>query len=693
MKKISLLLLLSILLFSCNESNIMKQEVFKLNNPDFSLGILTPEILWSLGRIGETELSPDGTKVLYAVSFYSIEQNRSKRELYVIDLQNNTTTQLTHNNYNEYSPTWRPDGEKIGFLAAKNGVFQLWEMNTDGTGTKAITNSKSDVTNYIYSPINNKILYTSDVKVGQDVSDMYPNLPDADVKIYTDLLERHWDTWEDKNFSHIFVADYNNSQLTNITDIMPDEPYDTPMHPFDGIENITWSPDGSKIAYSCKKMTGMQYAISTNSDVYVYDVNSKVTVNLSEGNLGYDKNPVFSNSGDKIAWESMERDGYEADKIRIFVHDFSSNQTVNLSDNFDQNAFQFAWNKDDSKLYFLSGKQATVQLYSLDFSTNEIKQITEGTFNITSFKLADNFAIANRMSMSSPIEIYKVDLSTGDFTQLSFVNKEMLDKITLGKVEKRWITTTDNKKMLTWIIYPPNFDANKKYPTLLYCQGGPQSAVSQFFSYRWNFQMMAANGYIVVAPNRRGLPSFGQEWNEQISKDYGGQNMQDYFSAIDSMAKEPFVDETKLGAVGASYGGLSVYWLAGNHQKRFKAFIAHDGIFDFTSMYGTTEELWFVNWDLGGSYWNKDSVNCYDASPNLFVKNWDTPILIVQGGRDFRVPDGQAFEAFTAAKLQGLDAELLYLPNENHWVLKPQNGILWQYEFKNWLDKYLKTDN
>jgi len=694
MKQLTLIfsVFIAILFFSCNENELLKEEIFQFNEPDFSSGVLTSEILWSFGRIGETELSPDKTKVLYAMSYYSIAQNKSTRDFYVIDLQDNTTSQITHNNFNEYSPTWRPDGKKIGFLAANNGAFQIWEMNPDGSNVKCISNIENGVSNFRYSPSGDKILFTSDVKIYQSENEIYPDLPKANVKIITDLSFRHWDTWEDDYFSHIFYANYDasSSEISNIIDIMPDEPWDTPIKPFDGLENIVWSPDGSKIAYSCKKQEGVDYAVSTNSDIYIYDINANNTVNLSDGIMGFDKNPVFSNSGNKIVWESMERDGYEADKVRIFIHDFTSTQTTNYSENFDQNAYSFSWSDDDAKLFFISGIKATQQIFSLDFGSNNFTQITEGVHNFTSYIYAGDFSIANKMSMSSPIEIFKVDLNSGAETQISFVNDDMLNKITMGEVEERWITTTDNKKMLTWIIYPPNFDSSKKYPTLLYCQGGPQSAVSQFFSYRWNFQMMAANDYIIVAPNRRGLPSFGQEWNEQISRDYGGQNMQDYLSAIDSMVKEPFVDETKLGAIGASYGGLSVFWLAGNHQNRFKTFIAHDGIFNFTSMYGTTEELWFVDWDLGGAYWNKDSVNSYDASPHLFVDNWDTPILIVQGGTDFRVPEGQAFEAFTAAKMKGLDAELLYFEDENHWILSPQNGIVWQSEFFKWLDKYLK---
>ncbi len=694
--KILFVLLFSSFIFGCSvkQKPQKPKQSFEANNPDFSGGVMTPEILWSLGRISEISLSPDQSTVVFGVSFYSIKQNKSKRELYTIDLSTDSTKQLTNNNFNEYSPTWRPDGEKIGFLAPdNNGIMQIWEINPDGTELKMITKEPKDITAFRYAPTDDKILFTHDVKIKPSTKDLYPDLPKANARIITDLMFRHWDVWEDNYFSHVFVADYNatTSDVTNITDLMPKEPFDVPMKPFDGVENINFSPDGKFIAYTCKKLEGVKYALSTNSDIYLYNIKTKKTINFSAPNKGYDKNPVFSHDGKKIAWESMQRAGFEADKNRIMIKDIETGKTVNYSKNFDQNASQFAWTKDDKSLYFISGIKATYQIFKLNLDTKKITQVTHGVHNYVSFDLGNDFAIAGIQSMSSPTAIFKTNLKNGDEKQISSVNTKMMKKITLGRVEKRWITTTDNKQMLTWVIYPPNFNPNKKYPTLLYCEGGPQSAVSQFFSYRWNFQMMAAKGYIIVAPNRRGLPTFGQAWNDEISKDYGGQNMKDYLSAIDAVSKEPYVDKNRLGAVGASYGGLSIFWLAGHHQKRFKVFIAHDGIFDFVSMYGSTEELWFVNWDLGGPYWNKTPKNSYSASPNLYVKNWDTPILIIQGGHDYRVPETQAFEAFTAAKLMGVDAELLYFPEESHWVLKPQDGILWQREFFKWLDKYLKN--
>jgi dipeptidyl aminopeptidase/acylaminoacyl peptidase len=436
----------------------------------------------------------------------------------------------------------------------------------------------------------------------------------------------------------------------------------------------------------------MEYAVSTNSDIFLYTLEDGKTVNISEGMMGYDQAPVFSPDGKKIAWQSMERDGYEADKLRLIIYDTQSGSKKDYSENFDQNSEGLAW-ADNETLYFISDIKATDEIYKLSLQDGKITRVTDGIHNYTGVLPAGDKLIATRMSMSMPVEIYAVDPGNGKDTQLTFTNKELLDKLALGRVEKRWIKTTDNKDMLTWIIYPSNFDSTKKYPTLLFCEGGPQSTVSQFWSYRWNFQIMAANDYIIVAPNRRGLPGFGKEWLEQISGDYGGQNMKDYLSAIDAMAKESYVNKDKLGCVGASYGGFSVYWLAGNHEKRFKAFIAHDGMFNLESQYLETEEMWFVNWDLGGPFWdknNKIAQRSYANSPHRFVQNWDTPILCIHGELDYRIVATQGMQAFNAAVLRGIPAQLLYFPDENHWVLKPQNGILWQRTYFNWLDKWLK---
>jgi dipeptidyl aminopeptidase/acylaminoacyl peptidase len=431
--------------------------------------------------------------------------------------------------------------------------------------------------------------------------------------------------------------------------------------------------------------------VSTNSDVFIYDIATKTTINISEGMKGYDRNPLFSPDGSKLAWNSMEREGYESDRNRIMIHDFNTNTTYELTEGLDRNAGHFEWSEDGSKMYFLSGEQATAQLYEINLKNKELRQITSGDHDYVDFAFAGNRIIGGRMSMSQPVELFSINPKNGKTEQLTRINEEKLNSIELGRVEKRWIKTTDNKDMLTWVIYPPDFDPTKKYPTLLYCQGGPQSTVSQFFSYRWNFQLMAANGYIVVAPNRRGLPSFGQEWNEQISGDWGGQAMKDYLSAIDAVKQEPYVDEERLGAVGASFGGYSVYWLAGNHDNRFKALIAHCGLFNLTSWYGTTEELFFANWDLGGPYWEDELQDEYERfSPHTYVENWTAPILVIHGEKDFRVPVSEGIQAFHAAQIRNVPSRFLYFPEEGHWVLSPQNGVLWHRVFFDWLDQWMK---
>jgi dipeptidyl aminopeptidase/acylaminoacyl peptidase len=654
--------------------------------------IMTPEVLWSFGRLSEAEISPDKKTILFGIAYYSKEQNKGNRELYTMSSEGGEMKQITKTAKSEYNAKWRPDGKRIGFLSPESGDMQIWEMNSDGTDRKQISNIKGGVTGFEYSPDQSKILYTAEVDLVKDVADTYPDLPKANARIINDLMYRHWDTWTD-SYSHIFTADYNGTALSNDLDIMKGEEFDSPTKPFGGEEEISWTPDSKSIAYTCVKKKGKEYAVSTNSEIYLYNLADKTVKNLTEGMPGYDKAPVFSPDGKKMAWSSMARDGYESDKNRLFVMDLASGQKSDYTQNFDQNAEGLSWSDDGKSIYFISDFQARDQIYQLNVDTKEIKAITNGDHNYVSVAECGNSLIAIKQSMSMPNEIFSVDSKTGTEKQISFVNKDIFDQLALAKTEARWIKTVDGKQMLVWVIYPPHFDATKKYPTLLYCEGGPQSTVSQFWSYRWNFQMMAADGYVVVAPNRRGLPGFGQAWNEEISGDYGGLNMQDYLTAIDEMKKEPFVDGNHLGCVGASYGGFSVYWLAGHHNKRFKAFIAHDGMFNLEAQYTETEEMWFVNWDLGGPYWdknNKIAQKSYENSPHKFVDKWDTPILVIHGGKDYRIPDTQGMSAFDAAVMRGVPAEFLYFPEENHWVLAPQDGILWQRTFKGWLDKYLK---
>ncbi len=651
---------------------------------------LKAEHLWQMVRVDDIQVSPDGNMILYGVTRYDLTTNKGNRDLYLLPVSGGDPVQLTDFEGHELNGLWRPDGRKIGFLSAKNGLMQLWEINPDGTGLQQVSDVPDGMNGFAYAPDLDHLLYCKDVKLDQTPQDIHPDLPKTNVMIWDDLMYKHWNAWHDYAYSHIFVATYDPAgKIGQGKDIMEGEPFDTPMNPFGGMEQINWSPDGKKIAYVCKKMKGKEYALRTNSEIYLYDLESGQTTNLSEGIMGYDHDPVFSNDGTKLVWKSMATDGYEADKERMMLLNLETGNRKDLSENFNQNCSGFAWSDDDQTLYFISGYHATYQIYSFHMPGGTITQITSGVHDYTSIAVAGPFLIGTRMSMSMPTEIFRVSLD-GNETQLSFTNAELLSTIKMGEVKERWVKTTDNKDMLVWVIYPPFFDPSKSYPALLYCQGGPQSAVSQFWSYRWNFQMMAANDYIVVAPNRRGLPTFGQEWNDQIVGDYGGQNMQDMLSAIDALAKEPYVDKNRLGAVGASYGGYSVLWLAGHHEKRFKAFISHCGIFNFESMYGSTEEYFFVNHDYEGPYWERPKPTSYSFSPHLSVDKWDTPIMLITGGYDFRIPYTQSLEAFNAAQLLGIPSRLMFFPEESHFVLKPQNAVLWQREFFKWLDTYLK---
>ena len=651
---------------------------------------VTPELLWKLGRVNDVQISPDGKWIVYPVTRYDIESNKGSSDLYLLSSEGGTPVRLTNTPFSEFNVCWRPDGKKIGYISTESGSAQIWEMNPDGTGKVKISAFDGDVNLFSYAPDMKHIVFATQVKLDKTPQEIYPDLPKANVRIIDDLMYRHWDSWSDYTYSHVFISDYSDGSLSGASDLMENGRYNSPLAPGGGIEQLAWSPDGTKLAYTCRKQTGKAEALSTNSDIFIYDINAHTTVNISEGMLGYDQDPVFSPDGKKIVWSSMKTAGFESDKKRIMLYDFATLTITDLSVDFDQSSSNFMWEKDGKTLYFISGVNATYQIYCMDVNTRKIRQITKGWHDYTAFVMNQKNLIGLKMSHSMPTEIYSVDKKRGTEKQLSYTNSEVWDKIEKGKTKEVWVTTTDKKKMLVWVILPPGFDSTKKYPAILFCEGGPQSAVSQFFSYRWNFQIMAANDYIVIAPNRRGLPTFGQEWNDQISLDYGGQNMKDYLSAVDSIKKWSCVDAEKMGAVGASYGAYSVYWLAAHHDKRFKSFIAHCGMFNFESWYGTTEEYWFPNHDLGGPYWAYPKPKSYDFSPHLFVGNWDTPILVISGGYDFRIPYTQSMEAFNAAQLRGIPSKFLFFPEESHFVLKPQNSILWQREFFKWLDKYLK---
>src|SRR6266498_182624 len=613
---------------------------------------MTPELLWKLGRVTGVGISKDGKYVVYSVSTPDADSNKSKKKSYLMPV-------------------------------------------TGGTATE-VKNPDSLVNNKNLSPEGKYLLSNKEVKVKKiSGSDYYPELTKSNAYIFDDLNQRHWDVWEDGKFDHVFVTPVGKPEEAK--DIMPDEPFDCPQKPFGGDEDYVWNPDGQHVVYVTKKKYGKDYAVSTNTDLYEYDVATGVTRNLTEGREGYDISPSYSKSG-TLAWLSMKREGYEADKQDIVAS--TGMGVVNLTKLRDDIFVEgFRWSDDGRTIFFWAPINGTEQLFEVDYTgatqkVPDVRQITNGDFDINGIVgQTGNVLIVSRMDMNHATELYAVDIGNGNMKKLTYVNDSVYDSIGRCKTERRWITTTDNKKMLVWVIYPPDFDSSKKYPTLLYCQGGPQVALTQYYSFRWNFQLMASQGYIIVAPNRRGMPGHSTKWNEQISKDWGGQVMKDYLSAIDAVSKEKFVDKDRLGCVGASYGGYSVYMLAGIHKNRFKTFIAHDGIFDTKYMYGTTEEMWFVNWDYGGPYWDKTNVAAQKAynqfNPSSFVDKWNTPIMIVQGGKDYRVPIEQGLQAFQAAQLRGIKSKLLYLPDENHWVLSAQNALVWQHEFYKWLEETL----
>lgn len=693
MKKLFLLSLIIIASFSCKKQEVTPDAAaISQVIPEVENGIMDNSSLWYFGRIGEFRVSPDNKNLLMTVSYYDIDENRGNSEVYLIDLESKEKTRITHTPASEFNIRWKPDGESVGFLYPDdNKQIQLFEMDVNGRNRKQVSNIEGGISGFEYSPDLQNILYIANVAKTPTLSQLYPDKPKANVRIIDELMYRHWDRWV-TSYTHIFVAPYSEN-ITEGIDIMKDEPWESPVRPFGGMEQITWSPDGKSIVYTCRKLKGLEYAKSTNTDLYRYYLDTGETENLTEGMPGYDMNPSFSPDGRKMAWESMERPGYEADKHRLFILDLETGEKTYMLQDFDAMVYNINWSEDGEVIYFTTDWLGSKEVFSVNLNNDEPVRITEGIHNYTGISIAGEKLIAGKQSMSQPTELYILDPETGEDEEISFVNREYLAKINMGNVEKRMIKTTDGKDMLTWIVYPPDFDPEKQYPALLYCQGGPQGMVSQFWSYRWNFQMMAANGYIIVAPNRRGVPGFGMEWLEQISGDYGGQNIKDYLSAIDEMAKEPYIDENRLGAVGASYGGYSVFHLAGIHNKRFKAFISHCGIFNFDAQYLETEELWFPDWDYSGAFWETDKPNVwrsYQASPHHNVEKWDTPILIIHGEYDFRISYTQSMQAFNAAQILGVPSKLLLFPDENHWVLKPQNAIIWQTEFFDWLDKYLK---
>lgn len=688
-------IVMSTTLLATTAAGVAAEEAI-IDKPDFKStdGKYTIEVLEALGSVKDPVVSPDKKKILYGVSYESVEQNKSNLDLYTMDINGQNKTRITRTARSESNATWIADGSKIAFIYPVDDVPQLWIMNSDGTDRHAVSSVEKGIQGFLFSPDETKVIMIGTVKYSREAKDIYPDLPKATGRVIDDLMYKHWDEWVTE-IPHPLLGDFDGNAVSNVIDIMQDEPYESPMKPFGGIESFAWAPDSKELIYVSRKKTGMEYSLSTNSDLYLYNVADKSTRNLTEGMMGYDTNPAYSPDGKYVAWLSMEHDGYESDKNRIFILDRLTGVKTDLTTDWDYTADAIAWNVDSKSLYFIAPKDGVTPIFNIDLK-KKVRVIADGTCDYATLSPVDKKTLVTmRHSMLAPNEIFSVNVKDGKLTQLTEVNTELLASVKMPTVEKRMVPTTDGKEMTTWVVYPPEFDPSRKYPAILYCQGGPQQPVSQFWSTRWNLALMGANGYVVIAPNRRGLPGFGTEWNAQISGDYPGQNMKDYLSAVDDMKKESYIDGAHIGAVGASYGGFSVYWLAGNHDKRFACLIAHAGIFNTEAQYLETEEMWFANWDLGGPFWDKDNKvaqRTFASSPHRFVDKWDAPILITHGEYDFRILASQGMQAFNAARLRGVPAEMVIFPDENHWILKPQNAVMWQRVFFRWLDRWLKTD-
>lgn len=708
----------------CICSHINAQEDVNIGKSNIKIegGRMTPEALWAMGRIAGASASPDGKQVVYQTGYYSVRANKSHQVICIVDADGKNNRQLTTSSKSETDPTWIDNGKSIAYLSGG----ELWTMNADGTNRRQLSKSGGAIEGFKFSPDSKQVILIKSLPFNEVIEKRHADLPKSTGRVVNDLMYRHWDHYVE-SIQHPFLADVTPEGITEGTDILQGEPFECPGEPFGGVEQLAWSPDGKQIAYTCRKKTGTQYSISTDTDIYLYNIGTRETKNLckqpgyvapvvditkslrnqavnspenvEKNNPGYDQNPQFSPDGKYIAWQSMARDGYESDRNRLCVYNLETGEKKYVTETFDSNVDGFCWMNDSKTISFIGVWHGCVNAYQTNLR-GDVRQITDNWADITSIQpIGKKDLLITRQSMSAPTDIYVVtpgkEAKKTKIQAITSENKQILDQLHLGKVQQRWAKTTDGKDLMYWVMLPSDFDENKKYPTLLFCEGGPQSPVSQFWSYRWNIQIMAANGYVVVLPNRRGLPGFGSEWNEQISGDWTGQCMKDYLTAIDDAAANlPYVDKDRLGAVGASFGGFSVYFLAGHHDKRFKAFISHDGAFNLEAMYTETEENWFSNWEYDDAYWNKDltlnAKRTYENSPHRFVDKWDTPILCIHGELDYRINATQGMSAFNAARMRGIPAQLLIFPDENHWVLKPQNGILWQRTFFGWLDKWLK---
>ncbi len=715
----NILKLFSIAAIMSIATEVSAQDVAPIRKADIKLqsDLMTPEVLWAMGRIGSTAISPKGDKIAYTVSYYSVEQNRSQSVIYLMNADGSDQRLLTQGEKGEGQPTFIHGGERLAYVCGG----ALWSMNLDGGDRKQLTHEGQEVDGYLFSPDEKHVILIHDVPATTSIQPREADLPKATGLVIDDMNYKHWDHYV-TSIPHPFLASYDGNKVSeHAKDLLEGEPYECPSVPFGGAEQLAWSPDSKLIAYESRKKVGVDYAISTDTDIFLYNVETGETTNLckpagyvepvsdpmlslekqaknqstTDINAGYDRDPQFSPDGTMLAWKSMKRDGYESDRDRLCVLTLATGEKRYVTESLDEAVEEFVWGKDNASFYFVSIWRGRILPYTTNLK-GEVKPLLSGDYDygdISIMPKGDQLLI-KRHSISAPDDLYMITLpkKKGEptVTQLTHENDHILSQLALGEVKERMVKTSDGKEELCWVIYPSHFDPSKKYPTLLFCEGGPQNPVSQFWSYRWNFQIMAAHGYLIIAPNRRGLPGFGTEWLEEISGDYPGQCMKDYLSAIDDISTEPYVDSDHLGCVGASFGAYSVYWLAGNHEKRFKAFISHDGIFNFHQQYNETEEQWFTNWDLEGSPDRVPNAKAYAMSPHLYIDKWDTPILCIHGEKDYRIMHTQGESAFTAARMHGVPAELLIFPDENHWVLKPQNGILWQRTFFRWLDKWLK---
>ena len=695
MRKIVIILAAAMLVMAGCKKKQESESIIGRPSVTVQDGRFTPELMWKLGKMGEYALSPDGSKIAYTTTFYDMAQNKGNAEIYLIPTDGKSEAmRLTNTSQSEFNPVWLNASTLL--FARGNDICSI---DIDSKAEKVLATIESGLEGFKVSPDGTQILYISDLPVRRpdDINKLYTGLDQTTGRINEDLMYRHWDNWVDE-YPHIFLTSLQNGKVDveKALDVIGNNAFECPMRPWGGVEQFNFSPDGKHIAYTCRKKTGKEYSLSTNSDIYVYTIATGETVNLSEGIMGYDQNPVFSHDGTKLAWESMEHDGYESDKLRLMVYDFATGTKTDYTEAFDYGVSSISWSDDDAQMLAVVMYRGTNEIFAFDVASKAIRQVTKGTHDINGFTLSGNDIYANEVSMQHSSEIFHYTLADTNQagTQLTNINTEVLSLVRMGRTEPHWIPTSDGKEMLVWLIYPFNYDSTKTYPALLFCEGGPQSMVSQFWSTRWNFEVMSGAGYFVIAPNRRGCPGFGTEWCEEISGDYGGLCMKDYMTATDYFAQNmPQIDAERIGACGASFGAYSIYWLAGhNENHRFKAFLAHNGMFNFEQQCLETEEYWFTNWDLGGPYWEKNAktAHSYANSPHLFVDRWNTPICVVHSEFDFRIVASQGMAAYNAAKLRGLDTRYLYFPDETHWVLRPQNSLLWHRNFIDWFDKYLK---